>query len=233
MGIVGNHTYQVIYTYYPPAYQQPASPIVIDTVGDGFALTSAYQGVSFDFTGTGLPIPAAWTQRGSDDAFLALDRNGNGRIDNGQELFGNFTPQPESANRNGFIALSGYDSNSDGVIDRRDAVFTSLRLWRDTNHNGVSEPLELSTLPTLGVAALGLDYSESPRTDGHGNQFKYRARVLNSRGEQLGRWSWDVFFQEAPFGYSAEQAQARGAFTPGTFRDQPRAASMALPLAQQ
>ena len=136
------------------------SPIVIDVAGNGFNLTNAADGVMFDLNATGTAEQISWTAAGSDDALLVLDRNGNGVIDNGRELFGSSTPQPyltSGETKNGFRALAVFDGaesggNGDGQIDAGDSIFSSLKLWRDSNHNGTSEAWRAAEPPKLGCS---------------------------------------------------------------------------------
>jgi hypothetical protein len=163
----------------------PWTPIIVDTAGDGFELTSASDGVWFDLKGDGTPQRIAWTLPDSDDGWLAMDRNGNGRIDNGTELFGNRTPayadraDPPAAN--GFIALSFLEnpaygrSVADQVIDVRDAPYRRLVIWIDRNHDGFSESEELRPVGELGLTALETAYEESHQRDRHGNEYHRRA----------------------------------------------------------
>jgi elongation factor P hydroxylase len=215
---------QLTYQFYPPNYVQPTTPILIDTAGDGFDLSDEFGGVDFDITATEAPMHLAWTEADTDDAWLVLDRDGNGRIDNGKELFGNFTPQPS-------LALAEFDKpggggNGDGRIDANDAVFAKLRLWKDTNHDGVSATGEVHTLRAMGVAGLGLNYAESRRTDAYGNQFRYRGLVQSVPGAPVGRVAYDVLLRfetketaglRAAGPESAAQVEPRFELPPGGF----------------
>lgn len=182
------------------------SPILIDTRGEGFKLTSAGDGVLFDFFQTGHPIKMSWTRAGSGNAWLALDRNGDGLIESAYELFGNLTEQPKSGHPNGFLALAEFDKqenggNGDGIIDARDSVWSRLRLWIDENHDGISQPEELHGLEELGVTSLDLRYIRSTWVDVNGNAFRYRGRV-NPEGQpasdHVDRAMYDVFLVPDP-----------------------------------
>ncbi|MFQ5741862.1 MAG: hypothetical protein ACE5JX_22940 [Acidobacteriota bacterium] len=174
----------------------------MDLDNNGFRLTDADSGVDFDLDTDGSLEHTAWTALGSDDAFLALDRDRNGRIDDGAELFGDSTPQPPSASRNGFLALAVYDrpelgGDGDGSITPADLIFPRLKLWRDLNHDGLSQPDELHSLSSYDIVLLDLDYRESRYKDQYGNEFRYRARVASNNKPQ--RNAFDVFFLAIPW----------------------------------
>jgi len=185
----------------------PCTPIIVDVDGNGFSLTSAEDGVAFDLNGNGIKQGRlAWSGAASDDAWLVLDRNGNGLIDDGSEMFGNFTSQPaprEGIPKNGFNAVAVFDQiafggNGDGWLTNSDRIFGSLRLWQDLNHDGVSQASELYSLEERGLTSIDLSYKSSERVDQYGNHFRFRAKVQDVRGRQLGRWAWDVFLTSAP-----------------------------------
>lgn len=128
-----------------------ADPLVLDLSGEGINLTRAGEGAVFDINADGKQNNTAWVQGGT--AMLVYDRNGNGKIDNGSELFGD-----QNGSAHGFAELAKYDSNSDGRINRLDPIFKALRLYKDMNGNGKIDEGELFSLPELGIKALKLDF---------------------------------------------------------------------------
>ena len=179
----------------------PPSPIIIDTKGEGFHLTDAAHGVKFPFAPGGPAVQVSWTDPAYSNGFLVLDRNGNGMIDDGTELFGNLTPQPPSRTPNGFLALAVFDKpanggNGNGFIDPGDAVYRKLRVWIDANHNGLSEPGELHTLAESGIVRIDLKYHSSGYVDEFGNLFRYGAKIWEAAGREHD-FCYDVFFQVA------------------------------------
>jgi hypothetical protein len=173
--------------------QLGASPIIIDLDGDGLTLTSARNGVLFDLLANGEAVDVAWTAAGSQEAFLALDRDGDGLISSGSELFGNYTDQPRPVAGdapNGFLALAVFDDrnhggNEDGRITRDDRVFSRLRLWIDENHDGISQTSELTALSEHAISEIGLSYRLSRKVDANGNVMRYRGVAYATR--QTGR----------------------------------------------
>jgi hypothetical protein len=183
-------------TCYPPN-----SPILINLDGNtsNYHLTSANDGVKFDISGQRVAEQISWTRANSSVAFLVLDRDGNGTIDSGKELFGNATPRPSGGRyENGFEALKEFDGNGDGSVDDNDPMFGQLRLWLDANHNGLSEPSELLTLTKSKIASLSTTYREGHRVDQHGNQYKFVGTALiDKRRRDVTLRIFDVFFVRA------------------------------------
>lgn len=185
--------------FHQPGCGDDCSPIVFNFGSGDFRLTGANVPVWFDITATGKPSHIGWTAAGEDEAFLWLDRNGNGRVDDGSELFGTATRLGDgSPAANGFEALKEYDSNHDGRIDAQDAAWSQLLLWRDLNHNASSEPDEIQPLNSSDVTAIELDYRWAGRRDSWGNQFKYASRIRLSsdrwRGSGREMMFYDIFF---------------------------------------
>jgi hypothetical protein len=190
--------------YYGGCCATLGSPILIDLASNGFEMTGMAAGVRFAIGPTELRYQVSWTEPGADDSWLVLDRNGNGSVDGGLEVFGNHTAQPDpppGQDKNGYLALAVFDragqgGNEDGEITSADAIFASLRLWRDANHNGTSEPEELTTLSSAGILSIDLRYRESRRQDEFGNGFRYLSRVSILRnGRVRNTRSVDVYLR--------------------------------------
>ena len=158
------------------AQVQQSDPIVLDLDGDGVELTHHTAGAKFDIRGDGKLASTAFVTGG--DAFLAIDRNGNGAIDNGTELFGD-----QRGAANGFEELRKLDSNGDNVIDANDKDFGRLLLFRD-NGNGVTERGELQSLAEAGVKQIDLRYANVIQNASGGNKLAQRARFTYADGRQ-------------------------------------------------
>lgn len=161
------------------------SPIVFDLDGNGFelaALNGAHD-VFWDIDNDGFKEASGWIYGG--DGLLALDRNGNGTIDNNSELFGN-TP----THANGFENLKTLDSNADNKITSVDAQFANLRVWVDANQDGVSQAAELKTLAQHKITAINLGYTNTDYLL-EGNAVKQESTfVINGATRKIG----DVWF---------------------------------------
>jgi len=185
-------------------------PIIMDVLGEGIHLTSLDEGVWFDFNNNGKPMHLAWTDPKYRNAFLALDRNHNSKIDGVQELFGALT-QPQitttAGKPNGWTALAIYDTpayggSGDGVIDSKDAIYSQLLLWIDANHDGISQPNELHHLAELNVTAIELKYDgRNSYTDQYGNRFQSQGLVdigpAGSDALSPDAPAWDVVLRAA------------------------------------
>ena len=166
---------------FPPTHPGRWDPLVVDLNGDGVKLTPLEGSkINFDFGADGFAEQTGWVS--AQDGLVVFDRNKNGRIDNGTELFGN-------ANEDGFAALAKFDHNKDGVIDARDAVFANLRIWRDANGNGLTDAGELLTLAQAERHRIARGHWPSIRSRRALNRLRvrsqngwYQVRLHSARG---------------------------------------------------
>lgn len=153
-------------------------PIVLDLDGDGIELTTAASGVQFDLDADGSLERMATVTGG--DGFLALDRNGNGTIDHGKELFGD-----QNGAANGFAELRRYDLNRDSVIDAKDEIYSQLRIFVDSNRDGVSQRAELGGLREMGISSISLADREVSESAAGGNRIAQRSTYTRIDGTKL------------------------------------------------
>lgn len=192
-------TTQQLCTQNPNGPCCPGSPIIIDLAGDGIHLSSAKDGIVFKLR-PGQLGQWAWPVQDSDDAFLVLDRNGDGRINDGSELFGDGSLQVASRSPNGFMALAYFDwpangGNGDGRIDANDAVWSQLRLWQDAYRDGFADYGELLGLDASGVHGFALTVEPSDKVDEHGNEFRFAAMIIAD--PPVSRIASDVWLRQA------------------------------------
>lgn len=136
-------------------------PLVLDIDGDGIETIqiNINSPILFDHDGDGIKTATGWVK--SDDALLVFDRNANGIIDNGSELFGDQTIVNGVKATDGFAALSAEDTNNNGIFDINDINFNNVRLWQDLNQNGISETNELKTLTQAGIVSISLSSTQT------------------------------------------------------------------------
>jgi len=176
----------------------PADPIVLDLDGDGVETLSLLNRVFFDHDGNHFAENTGWV--GADDGLLVMDKDGDGVIKTGKELFGNHTHlQDGTLAKNGYIALQEQDSNQDGIINNLDTSWQKLNVWQDRNGNARVDSGELLTLEEAGIAAIETNYKNSRVVDEQGNAHSQTGKIAMIDGSI--HQSADVWF-ETDHGYS-------------------------------
>ncbi|WP_319002999.1 calcium-binding protein [Quatrionicoccus australiensis] len=174
------------------AAEKVISPIILDLDGDGVETVGAEARTYFDHAGDGFAESTGWAA--PDDGLLVYDRNGDGRIGSGAELFGSETILENGKKApNGYAALSELDNNHDGKIDNKDSVFAKLCIWKDANSDGVSQATELLTLTQVGVQSLDIAYNTLGSTDAQGNIHQLAGSYTRTDGSKA--VAEDIWFQ--------------------------------------
>jgi serine-aspartate repeat-containing protein C/D/E len=160
------------------------SPLAIDLNGDGVKSLSIDKGVTFDILNSGSKSHVGWIS--GNDGLLAIDKNGNGRIDNRSELFGGGVGE-------GFATLASFDTNKDGIVSSKDRGFDSLKIWKDSNSNGITDAGELQSLSVFGIKSLNVAHNNTFELDKQGNIMGERGSVNLTNGKAADMV--DVYFQ--------------------------------------
>jgi len=159
----------------------PRDPILLDLDGDGLETVGLSANIHFDFDADGVLTGTGWA--GKDDALLVWDRNANGQIEAGGELFGDFTELPNGTLApNGFAALAALDTNGDGLLDAADPAFAELKLWRDTSQDGQTAEGELISLSEAGIESLKLAHTLTNQRLANGNQLSREGSFTRADG---------------------------------------------------
>ncbi len=180
--------------------------LVLALESEGLHLSDRFDPVDFDVDGDGILETVSWTGSNRNDAFLWLDRDGDGQAD-GRELVGSGTPLPGGhlAERrpagSGFAALRAYDQpglggDGDGVLSPRDGVWRQLRLWIDRDHDGRTHPGEVYGLEDWEIVEIGLDPEEIVAVDGSLNVHRraglFQADLSRDGGRRHDGWVTEV-----------------------------------------
>jgi hypothetical protein len=160
-----------------------ASPIILDLSGDGVSTLSYSAGTRFDLHASGRVVQTGWVA--PTDGLLALDRNHDGKINDGSELFGTSTVLAGGDKApDGYAALRELDSDGDHLIKDSDAHWNDLKVWVDKNSDGISQERELFTPASLNIVKLDLD-AQATSIDDNGNMIglmsSYETGDSNSR----------------------------------------------------
>jgi len=173
----------------PLINQNFSSPLVLDLNDNGKTSTSIFESdTHFDLDGDGYKEKTGWVE--GEDGILALDKNQNNRIDNGNELFGNNTLDKDgNPFKDGFAALASHDKNKDGKIDSNDDIYDALKVWQDKNHDGVSQADELKSLQALNIESINLDPSTSRGIEEF-NKITHESTFVQNNEEKAIRDVW-------------------------------------------
>jgi hypothetical protein len=161
-------------------FSENYSPLVVDLLDQGLSLLYPLPGVLFDLMGLGQKEPYSWIKNPQNSQWLVYDKNGNGNIDDINEMFGNNTVGPDGKKAaNGFDALAKYDADHDGFITPKDPIYPQLSLWSDLNGDGVVQAGELTSLSSANIKYIDLGYlNVTEAADNWGDQTRERSLVV-------------------------------------------------------